>query len=245
MQNRQAIALSVYPSKGLLLIALLFAASITPLLTQTAKAADDEVLDMLVELVSSTDRDMRMLALEQIREEVPGEAATLRFVALLPKLPLALQVELIDALGERGDPAARPAILKLLNSKTEAIRAVAASALSGLASPADVAVLAELAAAGSDAEKKAARHSLRQLSGNDMNSAMCAALKDAKAKPKTELIAALKDRKVKEALDLVTKSAPDTDLAVRRAALYMLRPTGEEKHTAALVQRLNSATHQT
>jgi HEAT repeat protein len=239
-QNTQAVSLSVYHSKGLLLIALLFAVSITPLLTQTAQGADDEVLDMLVELVSSPDRDMRMLALEQIREEVPGEAATLRFVALLPKLPLALQVELIDALGERGDTAARPAVLKLLTSKTEAIRIVAASALSGLAIPADVIVLAELAATGSDVEKKAARHSLRQLRGNDMNNAMCAALKDAKAKPKTELIAALKDRKVKEALPTVVKSAHDRDLAVRLAALDMLRAMGDEKHTAAIVKRLKS-----
>jgi HEAT repeat protein len=240
-QNREETSLSHYHSNGLLLIALLFAAGFASFPTGAAWAADDEVVDMLVELVKGSDRDMRMLAFQQIREEVPGEAATLRFVELLPTLPLAVQIELIDALGERGDPPARPAILKLLNSKTEAIRIVAARALSGLASPADIPVLAELAATGSDPEKKAARHSLRQLSGNDMNIAMCAALRDAKPKPKTELIAALKDRKVKEALPIALKSTQDADLAVRLAVLDMLRAMGNEKHTAAIVKRLKSA----
>ena len=101
--------------------------------TVEARAAEDAAVDMIVELISGPDEDMRALALQQIREEVRGEEATRRFVELLPKLSPDVQIKLIDALGERGDAAARPAVLAMLDSKTEAIRAVAARALSGLA----------------------------------------------------------------------------------------------------------------
>lgn len=225
----------------LLLVALLFSVGLAPFLTGEARGADDEVVDMIVELVSGSDNDMRMLALQQIREEAPGKDATRRFVELLPKLPPDVQVKLIDALGERGDATARPAILKMLNSKTEAIRAVAARALSGLASPADIPVLAKVAATGSNAEKKAARHSLRQLRGNEMNAAMIEALKSADAKPRIELIAALIDRKVKESVPVVLKSVDDSDLAVRLAVLAAIRAMGDENHTAIVVKRLKSA----
>jgi len=219
----------------------LFAIGIASFLTGEARGADADAVEMVVELISGSDEDMRALALQQIREKVPGKDATMRFVKLLPKLPPDVQVKLIDALGARGDAAARPMMLKLLNSKTEAIRAVAARALSGVASTADVPVLAKLAATGSDAEKQAARGSLRKLRGHEMNAAMTEALKSADTKPKLELIAALIDRNVTESLPVVLKSADDSDLAVRLAVLAALRAMADEKHTAAVVKRLKSA----
>ncbi len=228
-------------ANGLLLAALLFAVPLASFLTGEARGADDEAVDMIVELISGSDKDMRILALQQIREKVPGKDATMRFVKLLGKLPPDVQVKLIDALGERGDAAARPVILKMLNSKTEAIRAMAARALSGLAIPADIPVLAKVAATGSDPEKEAARHSLRKLRGNAMNAAMIEAVKSADAKPKVELIAALTDRNVTESVPVVLKSADDSDLAVRLAVLAALRAMADEKHTAAIVKRLKSA----
>jgi len=225
----------------LLLAACLFSVGLAPFLTGEARAADDEVVDMIVELASGSDNDMRMLALQQIREEVPGKDATMRFVELLPKLPPDVQVKLIDALGERGDAAARPVILKMLNGKTEAIRAMSARALSGVACPADIGVLAKVAATGSNPEKEAARYSLRQLRGNEMNAAMTEALKNADAKTRTELIAALIERNVRESLPVVLKSADDTDLAVRLAVLDALRAMANENHTALVVKRLKSA----
>jgi len=229
-------------TNGLLLAALVLAVGLASFPTGEARGADDEAVDMIVELISGSDKDMRMLALQQIREKVPGKDATMRFVKLLPKLPPDVQVKLIDALGERGDAAARPVILKtMLNSKTEAIRVMATRALSGLASPADIPVLAKVAATGSDPEKKAARHSLRQLRGNEMNAAMTEALKSAGAKPKIELIAALIDRNVTESVPVMLKSADDSDLAVRLAVLAALRAMADENHTAAVVKRLKSA----
>ena len=232
-------------SNRLCLAAVWFSAGLASFLTGEVRGADNEAVDMIVELVSGSDNDMRMLALQQIREEVPGKDATMRFVALLGKLPTDVQVKLIDALGARGDVAARPAILKMLNSKTEAVRAVSALALSGVAGPADIPVLAKVAATGSDPEKKAARDSLRKLRGHKMSAAMTEALKTADAKSKVELIAALIDRNVIASAPVVFKNADDPDLAVRLAVLDALRAMGDENHTAIVVHRLKSAKDKT
>jgi HEAT repeat protein len=224
----------------LLLTACLFWAGVTFFLTDQARAADDDVVDMIVDLVKGSDNDMRMLAFQQIRESVPGEDATRRFVELLPTLSTDLQVQLIDALGERGDAVARPAILNMLNSKTEAIRDAAASALPGVASPADIPVLAKMAATGSGSEKDAARRSLRLLRGNEMNTAMADALNVADAKTKIELMSALVDRKVPESLPVMLKSVDDSDPAVRLAVLNALRAMADESDTPVIVKRLKS-----
>ena len=228
-------------TEGLLLAAFLFAVGLAVLLTGEARGANDEVVDMIVELISDSDKDMRELALEQIRDKVPGKEATMRFAKLLPQLPPDVQVMLIDALGDRGDAVARPVILKMLDSQTEAIRAMAARALSSLASPADVSVLAKVAATGSEPEKNAARHSLRQLRGHEMSVAMIEALKSADAKSKVELIGVLVDRKVSESMPVVLKSADDSDLGVRLAVLAALRVMSGANHTALVVERLKLA----
>ena len=228
-------------TRCLLLITLLFSFGLATFATGKALAADDDAVDMIIELIRGSDNDLRIMAFQQIRESMPGQDATQRFVELLPTLPIDLQVQLIDALGERGDAAARPAILNMLNSQTEAIRDVAARALAGVASPADVPVLAKMAATGSDSEKKAARRSLRLLRGNEMNTAMTDALNLADAKTKIELIAALIDRKVIESMPVVLKSVDDSNLAVRLAVLDAMRAMADENKTALVVKRLKSA----
>ncbi|MDP6636302.1 MAG: HEAT repeat domain-containing protein [Phycisphaerae bacterium] len=228
-------------SNRLLLAALLLSFGFASFPTDVARAADDEAADMIVELLSGSDNDMRIMAIQQIREKVPGKAATMRFVKMLERLPDDLQIKLIDALGARGDAAARPAILKMLNSKTQAMRIAAAGALSGVAGPDDIPVLAKLAATGSDPERNAARNSLRQLRGDKMNTAMTEALKDADAKTRVELITALTDHNVKASTPVIVKIADDSDPSVRLAVLSALRAMGDENHTVVLVKRLKSA----
>ncbi len=228
-------------TQRLLLTTLLLSVSFTPLLTHEAQGSENDVVDMIVELINGSDNDMRTLAFQQIRESVPGEDATRRFVELLPTLQTDLQVKLIDALGERGDAAARPAILTMLNSKTEAIRDVAARALPGVASPVDVPVLAKMAASGSGPEIEAAKRSLRLLRGDSMNVAMTEAIQDADGKTKIELMGALVDRKVTKSIPAMLKCLDNSDLAVRLAVLDALRAMANEEHTAIIIKQLKSA----
>ena len=78
--------------------------------------AEDDLVQTVSNLVSDKDKDVRALGLEQVRDEVKGPEATRRFAALLPKLAAEAQVGLLGALAERGDAAARPAVLDLLGN---------------------------------------------------------------------------------------------------------------------------------
>ena len=121
------------------------------LLAGRAQAQEEEneaLIQMVVELVGDADRDMRALGLQQIREEVPGEAATKRFAELVPTLGPEGQAALLEALGDRADPAARPVVLDMLEGEQESVRAAALRALGPLGTVADVPVLAGKAAEG-------------------------------------------------------------------------------------------------
>jgi len=205
------------------------------------KEPDDPLVQMVVELVGDADRDMRALGLQHVREEVPGEAATRRFAALLPELPADAQAGLLEALGDRGDVTARPAVLDALKSKDQTVRAAALRALGGLGSAAEVPLLAEKAAAGSDPEKQAARRSLIRLQGDKVNAALVGAMATAAPSVRVELLAALAARNAKEALPTVLQNAKDAEPSVRVAALEALRYLATEDDTAAVVDILKTA----
>ena len=78
--------------------------------------ADEGLLEMVVDLLRNEDKEMRSVGLEQVRSQLKGQAATKRLVALLPELPPHAQVGLISALADRGDTAARPAIVALASA---------------------------------------------------------------------------------------------------------------------------------
>ena len=121
---------------------------------------------MIVNLVSDKDKDMRAVGLQQVREEAKGAAATKRFAALLPKLSPEAQAALLDALADRGDAAARPAVLEMLKSREEPVRAAIVAGL-GLAgrSGRRAAAWRNRSTTAPAAEKTAARASLARLRG--------------------------------------------------------------------------------
>lgn len=226
---------------SLILTVLLCTISFTVLQTEQARAQEDETTDMIIELFKGSDIDMRNLALQQIRESMPGEATTQRFIDILPTLTPDLQVQLVSALGDRGDIAARQAILEMFSHEQEAVRQAAVGAIVSMAKPEDSLVLARLAATGTDSDIKIARQSLRKLSGNEMNTAMIQALNTSDAKVKVELITALTDRLAKDAVPEIIKNADDPDLTVRLAVLDSLVAMSDDTHTALIVKRLKAS----
>lgn len=202
-------------------------------------AEEDEnepLIQMILELVGDTDQDMRALGLQQIREEAPGEGATKRFAALLTDLPADGQAELLEALGDRQDATARPAVLEMLESKEEVVRAAAIRALGGLGDEADVALLAKNTTAV--AERAAARESLVRLRGEGVDAAIVAAMGDGEPGVRAELLGVLARRNARGTLPTVLKSAEDPESAVRMAALGALRFLADENHAAAIVKIL-------
>ena len=203
--------------------------------------AEDPVLQMVVDLLGDEDPDMRALGLQQVREELPGEEATKKLVDVLGKISPTVQPSLIEALGERRDAAARPAILDMLKSKEPAVRTAALVALGGLGTPAEVPMLAEKAASGTETEKDAARRGLISLRGDGVNDAIVAAMAKADAALKVELIKALALRNATQSLPKVLEAAKDADPAVRLAGLEALRFLAGADNAAAIVDVLKAA----
>ena len=80
-------------------------------------------------LLSDKDKEVRALGLEQVRDEVKGAEATRRFAALLPRLSPEARAALLGALGERGDAAARPAVLDQIECAEPEVRSAAIRAV--------------------------------------------------------------------------------------------------------------------
>jgi len=214
----------------------------------SSQAQDDDLnealLQMVIDLVTGDDADMRTLGFQQIREEVPGEAATKRFAELLPKLPADAQTGLLDALADRGDKAARAAILEVLDSPKEQVRAAALRALGALGSETDVPLLVRKAAP-SDLERDAARQSLVRLRGEKVNAAILQAIAEGGPKARAALLGVLAARNATENLPTVLRCARDPNLEVRLAALDAIRYLADEQQTAEIVDILKAAEDET
>jgi HEAT repeat protein len=207
-----------------------------------ADEPDDELVQMVVELVGDADKDVRALGYDQIRTLPPGERATLRFVAELPKLPPDGQIGLLSALADRGDPAAREAVLKLLEATSDdGVRNSAIEAIGALGTAADVPLLLEFVASGSPEEKSAARASLVKCSDDEAVKSMLTALERSPAPLRVELMKILTVRRAQEALPQLLQAARDADLEVRAAAMTSLGQLGGAEQIPGMVQGLLAA----
>ena len=186
---------------------------------------------MVVGLLSDKDKDLRAVGLDQVRTEAKGAAATKQFAAQLPKLMPAAQAALLSALADRGDAAARPAVLELLTaSKDESVRVAAIAAIGALGGADDLPVLLKSLAGGSTVEKAAARASLEKLRGEAVPGAIAAELKKSPPPLRVALIEILTSRRALETVPSILPSAVDDDPAVRVAAMTALGQMAKAEH---------------
>jgi HEAT repeat protein len=192
------------------------------MLTCTAVAcAQDDLIPLITELLKDADPQIRGLAFEQVRTEAPGPEATKKFAELLPTMPAATQVGLVNALSARGDAAAAPAIRTLLaESKDEPVRVAAINALGFIGADADAAVLAKMLKSDQEAERAAARAALVRIPGEDPSKAIVAEMLKAKADDRVALIEILTERRAGEA-ELLEAAVGD-DAETRKAAMGAL-----------------------
>lgn len=206
--------------------------------------AGDDVVELVIGLLNDSDKDIRALGLEQVRTQAKGEAATRKFAARLPTLPADAQVGLLRALAERGDRAARPAVLELLAASDDAAVRVAAIAALGALGESDDAKLLVAKLGGNDAgEQAAARKSLTRLYGEGVAKTMCEviAAKDADTALRVVLIEILAERREKTALGDLVAAAVDQDEKVRKAAMTALGEFAGPEQVAGMVRGVLAA----
>ncbi len=198
---------------------------------------DDELIQMVVNLLSDKDKDLRALGLEQVRTAVKGQAATQQFAAVLSKLPRDSQVGLLSALADRGDSAARPAVLNVLaTSQDESVRLAAIGAVGFLGEPADSPLLMQLLRAGSPAEQAVARASLVRLSGESVARMIAVEMNQAASPLRVTLLEVLTARRALNTIPDILAAAVAEDPRVRTAAMAALGQLASPEHVPGLVQ---------
>ena len=181
---------------------------------------DDDLVETICTLLADKDKDVRAIGLEQVREQAKGAAATRQFAALLPKLGDEAQVELLAALAERGDAAAKAAVLERVKCDKPAIRGAAIRTLGALGSKEDVPTLIALVAGAST--RSDATAAIVRLRGADIDAALAVAAEHAAPAVRAELFRILVARHATETVGALLAAAGDTDAAVRRAAFDAL-----------------------
>lgn len=212
---------------------------VSPLLTAVAHAetpASDDLVKMVVKLLSHPDREFRAAGLEKIRTGAKGATATQAFASQLASLDAGGQVALLSALADRRDSAARPNILELLaTSKDEQVRAAALGSLGQLGGNADVALLIKAVASGSGPEQGAARRSLVVISGDAVNKSIAGELKTAAPGVKAALIETLAARRASDELPALLEATLDEQGQVRTAAMSALGQIGRPEQIAPML----------
>src|SRR5260370_37969370 len=155
-------------------------------------APSDEFVQLIVKLIGDGDREFRAAGLEQVRTAARGTSLTRLFAAQLTKLDSSGQVALLGALADRGDVAARPAVLELYaSSKDENVRAAAIGALGSLGGTDDLPLLIKALSATATTEQAAARKSLVHLPGETISKSLATESKTAPAAVKAALLEVL------------------------------------------------------
>lgn len=202
-----------------------------------AEEANEDLIQLVVGLLTEKDADMRALGFEQVRSAAPGKTATERFAAELPKLPAESQVGLLSALATRGDAAARTAVVDVLgktdNSK---VRVAAVEALGALGTSEDVAPLVNVVAEGTPAEQDAAQMSLVKLTEDGTVPAIIREMDKTSPATSVVLIDILVRRRAKDAVPALLEAAVADEAAIRTAAMNALGELAEPDHVAGMVQ---------
>jgi HEAT repeat protein len=205
----------------------------------TVSGQQDDALTVVIDVLKSNDQAMQAAVIAMVRE-MPGEGITKALAKELPNLSPASQVQLISALGDRGDPAAVAAVITATNSADQSVRIAALKAIGQLGDAGSVMLLAQKAATTSDDEQRAARESLYRLRSPTVDSTILESIPKAEPRTKVELISSIGERNITTGGKLLLQTAKDPDRGVRLESLRVLKVIAGRDDLPALVELLMS-----
>jgi HEAT repeat protein len=200
----------------------------------------NEAVGIVLDILRSDDQEMQAAAIAMVKE-MPGTQVTEALAKELPNLSAKSQVQLLSALGDRGDVAARPAVVAAVKSEDQSVRIAALRALGQLGDDSTVELLAQVAAGAKGAEQKAARDSLYRLRGPNVDKVILATIPKAEAKTKVELISSVGQRNITAGVATLLETAKDSDRKVRTGSLRTLKVVAGPENLPALVELLIKA----
>lgn len=206
-----------------------------------AVADKDRRTELVLEALRGKDEPLRLMAVKVVLETKDDQLLK-ACLGQWKSLNADAQTLVVNILADRGDRAWLSNVLEACQSSEKSVRIAGVKAVGVLGDGANVALLIERAAVTTGEEQAAARASLRELRGQNVNGEMMASLKEADAAARVELIQALADRSATEATPVLLRAAASREASVRAAsyrALGELAGTGEIE---ALVTLLAGAT---
>ncbi len=204
--------------------------------------ADNEALvSQIVKLLSNPDREFRAAGLDAIRTSAKGAEYTKTFAAELPKLDADAQAALIAALADRGDKAAKPAVLERLSSKEETVRAAALAALGEIGGDTEFQSFAKALQSGTSLEQQAARNALIRMTSASIVGMIAAESKTASPQVRSKWIEILAARRAISEVATIIAATTDNDGGVRIAAMNALGQIGQPEQLAAMLPGLLKA----
>lgn len=193
-------------------------------------------VDLMVEQLKSSDLDYFQTGLAASRV-LPGESATKGLAGLLgTESSPDRKVLLIQAMKDRGDRLALPAVLATLESNSAAVQLAAVDAIGALGDGSSVPILLSVA---NDATNEAVLDSLVALQGADVNPALMKAAEP----PNTSAVAlnALGRRRAKEAVDLFFQLSAADRPAISEQAIAALGMTAPQDRFLDLLALFKTA----
>jgi len=193
---------------------------------------------LLLAQLKGNEKEMVRIALRLARE-LPGTGVTKALAAEPSKLPPARRILLIQALGDRRDAAALPAILEAAKGGDVLVRVAALRVLPQIG---DASVVPVLLDAATDREAQVARAAQAGLAGfpstKEVDAALLAMTAKGDAGTRRAAIELAGQRRIASATPALLKAADDADGQIRAAALRALGRVVGVADLAALTRRL-------
>lgn len=223
------------PTAALPIFRKLYAADVRPVvragaLNGIARTGGSQALPMLTEALHGSDERLQTVAIRAMAASAPNG-----LTAEMPKISEAGQVRVLGVLAERGERSALPAFIAALQSPSKPVRLAAIEGLTQVGNASVVTTLARIGAGEDTDEQTAARASLAQLPGRDVDQAVVDGIVSAELRIKLELIRAANGRGTAAAAPVLLKMARDSSDDVRRESLRALRGTASADNMPELV----------
>ena len=171
--------------------------------------------------------------------ELPGREVTQALTAELGQLPADNQILVMQALGDRHDPAALPAIVRIAKAGEVTLRVAALKVLGQLGNASVVPTLFATAVEPNAEVAKAAKDTLIGLaSDKEVDAAILAMAAKGESNARLIAIDVVAQRRTAAGNPLLFKISDDQDKRIRIAAIEALGQTGQTNDLAGLVTML-------
>jgi HEAT repeat protein len=181
------------------------------------------------------------LAAARTAQEMPESGVTRLLAGELAGLPADRQILVIQAIAERGDAAALPALFTAARSGERAVRLEAIRALAEIGNPSALPVLIDLLGDADHEIAQAAQESLASLPGKEVDAAIMTMLADGAGVHRITAMDLIVRRRMTSAVPALLDAAGSSDSRMRIAAVQKLGELAGPAELPALLDLLAKA----